>query len=272
MNILHVFQGAAQGDGSHVAYGRLAIDASGNLYGVTQSGGESDIHHTGIVYQLTPPSTSGSAWTEQILYKFQARSFHYPQMNATLGPDGALYGPTRDGTQNGGLIYRLAPPAVAGGPWNMSVINKTIGSEFSGGTTQLTVAPSGTVYGVSTQAGGAFALTPPAVPGGAWTVSRLPLNTQGGPGRELALDENGNLYGTDDSSRTVYKLTSPATPGGTWTYTVLLALSQAQPFGRPLVDASGNVFATALNGGGLIGSTCTTRQQSVGCGTVFELQ
>jgi len=270
VNILHLFQGATQGDGSHVGYGKLAMDANGNLYGVTQSGGVSDLHHTGIVYQLTPPTTPDATWTEHILYKFQTNSFHYPQMNATLGPDGSLYGSTRDGTQNGGVIYRLAPPAVPDGAWTMSVINRTVGGEFSGGTTQLTVASSGTIYGVSTEAGGAFALTPPVVPGGAWTISRLPSNTQGGPGRELALDENGNLYGTDYMGQTVYKLSPPATPGGTWTYMLLAQFNQYQPFGRPLVDSSGKVFAATLAGG--LGANCTVRQQPVGCGTVFELQ
>ena len=279
MNVLYGFQGETVGDGKQVAYGKLAMDGNGNLYGVTQSGGVSASKSGGTVYQLSPPATPGGTWTEQVLYRFRnvRGGFFYPLVNATLGNDGALYGSTRlaqtkYGFSAPGVIYRLAPPAVSGGAWTASVINSDItGFGYFSRVSQLTVAPSGTLYGVSSFAGGAFALTPPAAPDGSWTYSRLPSNAGGGPGSELALDANGNLYGTDGQS--VYKLTAPSTPGGIWTYSVLHTFPGGSegtaPIGRPLLDSSGNVFGTTLFGG--IG-TCTFGGPIRGCGTVFELQ
>jgi hypothetical protein len=280
MNVIYAFQGEVHLDGKQVAYGKLAMDGNGSLYGVTQAGGFSASKSGGTVYELSPPATPGGTWTEQVLYRFRnvRGGFFYPLVNATLGKDGALYGSTRlaqtkYGFSAPGVIYRLAPPAVAGGPWTASVINSDItGFGYFSRVSQLTVAPSGTLYGVSSFVGGAFALTPPAAPDGSWTYSRLPSNAGGGPGSELALDADGNLYGTDGQS--AYKLTAPSTPGGTWTYSVLhtfLGGSEGSiPSGRPLIDSSGNVFGTTLAGGP---GTCKTwTGVLVGCGTVFELQ
>jgi len=130
MNVLYGFQGETVGDGKQVAYGKLAMDGNGNLYGVTQSGGVSASKSGGTVYQISPPATPGGSWTEQVLYRFRnvRGGFFYPLVNATLGNDGALYGSTRlaqtkYGFSAPGVIYRLAPPAVSGGAWTASVIN-----------------------------------------------------------------------------------------------------------------------------------------------------
>jgi len=196
MNVIYGFQGETHGDGKQVAYGKLAIDANGNLYGVTQSGGVSASKSGGTVYELSPPASPGGTWAEQVLYRFQnvRGGFFYPQVNATLGNDGALYGSTRlaqnkYGYSAAGVIYRLAPPAVPGAAWTATVIYDAIAWHgFFAGVSQLTIAPTGTLYGVSTYVGGAFALTPSAASGQAWTFSRLPSDTLGGPGLELALD------------------------------------------------------------------------------------
>jgi hypothetical protein len=158
----------------------------------------------------------------------------------------------------------------------MTVINNAIGGQTvaNPGTSQLLVGPGGTVFGVSTTAGGAFALKPPRAPGGAWTLRHLPSNTRGGPGWELARDGYGNLYGTDYDSQTVYKLTAPSTPSGAWDYSILHTFAGgsdgSQPFGRPLVDVSGHVFGATRTGG--TGNCHNYLPVQPGCGTVFELQ
>ena len=268
-NIIHHFQGSAQGDGALPALGKLAIDASGNLYGVTQATANYRDFLGGTIYQLSPPVTPGGAWTEQILYRFSvAGGFSYPELNVALGANGHLYGSTRKGSF-GGVVYDLAPPATSGGPWKMSVIKKGISAK--GKISQLTVSPSSTLYGVSTLAHGPFALKPPAVTGGAWTLSLLTSQVpNGGPGMELALNAAGNLFGVNNNQ--VYKLTPPATSGGAWTYTVLNSPPTSNDgqflFGRPLLDASGNLFGAFLQGGG---SACHFAGVH-GCGTVWELQ
>lgn len=61
-NVLVNFD-VTNGDGP---YGNLIIDASGNLYGVTEGGGQSGY---GVVYQLTP---SGGGFTYSVLYSFSS--------------------------------------------------------------------------------------------------------------------------------------------------------------------------------------------------------
>lgn len=281
MNVIHGFQGSAQGDGKGVALGKLAIDSKGKLYGVTQMGGVADTMVAGTVYQLTPPATTGGSWAERILYKFRnvRGSFYFPQMSVTIGKNGALYGSTRfsndlkTGNRAPGVIYQLSLKA---GVWTMTVINGAIGGNgvLQPGTSQLTVAGNGTVYGVSTLAGGAFALLPPASSGGTWTLIRLPSNTAGGPGWELGLDPTGNLYGTDQTNQRAYKLTPPATAGGSWTYSLLHTFVGGSegvvPFGRPLINSAGSVFGTTEAGGP--GNCMNFPLQHPGCGVVFELQ
>jgi hypothetical protein len=281
LNILHIFQGAAQADGAGPGLGKLAMDSKGNLYGATQSGGVSDDVHAGTVYKLTPPTTSGGAWVEQILYKFQAvrGGFYHPQMNVAIDSHGALYGSTRfsqdlQSNRGPGVVYRLSPPATPTGAWMASVIGPGLGcqSELHPCVSQLTVGPGGTVFGTD---GAVFAIKPPAVNGGTWTVSGLAGNTGFGPGYEVVRDAHGRLYGTDAAAQTIYRLSPPVQAGGAWTraalHTFVGGSDGSQPFGRPFVDASGHVFASTLAGG--TGTACVTSGgQPLGCGTVFELQ
>ena len=44
----------------------LISDSAGNLYGTTRYGGNG----SGTVFELSPPPTSGGAWTETVLYAF----------------------------------------------------------------------------------------------------------------------------------------------------------------------------------------------------------
>ncbi len=282
MNVIHLFQGAVTGDGRIPAHGKLAMDAKGNLYGATTTGGLTDMTLSGTVFKLSPPAKSGGAWTESILYKFSAApgGFSHPAVGVAIDQHGALYGATSfTTTPKGGLgfgvVYQLVPPNLPSGSWTANVISRSLGGTANGKISQLTVASSAKVYGVSQvdfNTHGVFELTPPAVAGGAWTVALLPSNLPHGgndlSGFNLAIDANGNIYGTDYVDQTAYKLTPPPVSGGTWTYSVLhifLGGSEGSaPFGRPLISPTGSVFGTTATGGT---GSCTG-----GCGTVFELQ
>jgi len=63
--VLHSFQGA--GDGGYPA-ATLAIGRDGTLYGTTAGDEPSN---AGTVFSLTPPSSVGGAWTENVLYAFE---------------------------------------------------------------------------------------------------------------------------------------------------------------------------------------------------------
>jgi uncharacterized repeat protein (TIGR03803 family) len=53
----------------HTPSSELAIDSSGDLYGVTWSGGDGRCH-CGVLYELVPPATAGGAWKHFVLHAF----------------------------------------------------------------------------------------------------------------------------------------------------------------------------------------------------------
>src|SRR5579863_6298578 len=59
-----------QFDGA-VPQGGLVADLSGKLYGTTSLGGPSG---DGTVFQISPPSSPGGAWTGTLLYSFGSNS------------------------------------------------------------------------------------------------------------------------------------------------------------------------------------------------------
>ena len=93
---IYTFLGGADGIGP---VGNLIADSSGALYGVTQGGGCTPTLTypigCGIVFKLTPP-TSGTAWTETILYTFKGGATDGANPLGPLARDAAgnIYGAT----------------------------------------------------------------------------------------------------------------------------------------------------------------------------------
>ncbi|HEX8817305.1 MAG TPA: choice-of-anchor tandem repeat GloVer-containing protein [Terriglobales bacterium] len=198
-HVLHRF-GLSNGDGTGPFAG-LIIDAAGNLYGTTESGG---VYKTGgTVYQLSP-EPSGE-WKETILHSFAVnyRDGHTPGWG-TLAMDaaGSLYGTTAGGGCCGGVVFRLT--LDADGNWK-----ETILYEFQGGTrgfeagAGVVLDRAGNLYG-TTIAGGSdcdcgvvYKLA--AVARGKWkyTVLHTFRGYDGAqPDANLIIDDQGNLYGT----------------------------------------------------------------------------
>lgn len=88
--------------------GLLAIDGSGNLYGVTNSEGANS---AGNLFKLTP--NGGGNWTYTDLHDFAISSSNgaFPEDGPTLDANGDLYGMTLQGTgtcsYGCGVIYEL---------------------------------------------------------------------------------------------------------------------------------------------------------------------
>jgi len=87
----------------------LFVDAAGNLYGTTSSGGA---YGQGVIFEL---SQSGGSWSETVLYSFcpgggSCTDGTYPSSPLMMDSSGNLYGTTANGGNGGnGVLFRLVP-------------------------------------------------------------------------------------------------------------------------------------------------------------------
>lgn len=274
----------------------------GNLYGVTQLGGDKNCSYygqapgCGVVFKLMPPTDGQTQWTQQVLYAFKGgmRDGADPMAELTPGPGGVLYGATPDGGGIGcdgrgcGIVFKLTPPASGKTGWTETVLFRFWSLSNGHHPGRLTLGPNGTLYGAA-QTGGdhgnglIFQLTPPASGKGPWIETVLYRFQGGDDGRgpvDVIADGTGALFGTTgagggacNSSRgcgTAFKLTPPAAGRTDWTEAVLYRWKSGAgdgliPGSGVVPDANGTLFGVTVQGG----SHC--RSFAPGCGTVFSL-
>jgi uncharacterized repeat protein (TIGR03803 family) len=194
---LHEFSGGSNDGGN--PFGGVAMDAVGNIYGMTSEGGSSC--NCGVVYELSPNS---GTWTETILYAFTGSpdganpEFAQP----TIDKSGDLYGTTeRGGANNDGTVFELKK---SNGKWKEIVLHSFSGSDGLNPETSVTLDRTGDLYGV-TGSGGAsnqgvvYKLSHSK---GKWRETVLHSFTGGADGGNPvniggpAVDAAGNIYGT----------------------------------------------------------------------------
>ena len=261
--VLYAFKGGS--DGANPEAGLIA-DSNGNLYGTTAEGGASNV---GTVFELMPPAVAGGAWTETVLHTFTGGSDGgNPKGSLIADSKGNLYGTTSGGTSNGGTVFELTPPAIAGGAWTETVLHAFTGGSDGGYPEAGLIADSkGNLYGTTAEggasnAGAVFELMRPAIAGGAWSETVLHAFTGGSDGRfplaTLIADSEGNLYGTTaeggaSNAGTVFELMRPAIAGGAWSETVRHAFTGGSdgffPEGSLIADSKGTLFGTTIDGG-----------------------
>jgi uncharacterized repeat protein (TIGR03803 family) len=277
--VLYSFQHRYSTDGAY-PYTGVIVDAAGNLYGTTVSGGVADqaLHQYGTVFELSP--SGGGGWTEKLLHTFgKGADGQYPSTALIFDAAGNLYGCTSAGGMYGyGTVFELSPNP--GGGWTEAVLynfpNETNGSPSG----NLIFDDVGNLYGL---AGGVFELSPNA--GGSWTETVLYNFGNGADGQYptgLMMSRSGNLYGTTfeggiynncydgTACGTVFEL-SPDGRGG-WTEAVLHSFGNGtdgqSPFAGLIMDGAGNLYGTTNAGG--IYNNCNYGPIT-SCGTAFEL-
>jgi len=193
--LIYQFTGAR--DGGYPS-GPMAIDAQGNLYGITQSGG---VYGYGTAYKL---ALSNGTWTETTLFDFtiDASGGSVSQISGlAVDAAGDLFAaaPYAGGNQVG-ILYELKPTA---GYSNYSVVHTFTGASdggypFGGLTTDKAGNVYGTtIYGGTYEYGTVYKFVPGK--GGRWNETVLHSFTNGSDGsypEGVILDSSGNLYGT----------------------------------------------------------------------------
>ena len=284
--VIHNFTGGQ--DGGQPAAGPT-LDASGNLYGTTFSGGnKSDCASgCGAVYKLTHHSSS---WVLSPLYSFTgAGDGALPEYGAvTLGPDSAPYDTTSSGAlDESGTIFNVRPRATACPP--PSALGRRIPfTSLAPATTvsSLSAARSSTRQAISTAQRTSVAplewepFSKRRAPG-KWTESVI-YNFAGSsdganPVAGLTFDSAGDLYGTTYSGGangwgTVFKL-SPS--GSGWTKTVIYNFQNANdgraPTGGVIFDQVGNLYGGTVFGGANSGGVVYELSPSGGNWTLTTL-
>jgi hypothetical protein len=289
--ILHAFTGGSDGG---VPYSGVTVDASGNVYGTTFSGGKSDCFDEspcGVVYKLSFVRNVG--WKEAVLHSFTGRDGANPRATPLLNASGNLYGTTAYGgwvSQKGfcgmlgcGVAYELSPTT---GGWKETVIHTFVDGLADGGFPAAGFVPdaSGNLYGATTSGGSyiecgygsgcgtIFELSPSST--GTWAETILHrFNGRDGanPYATPVLDEAGNVYGPAAAGvygfGAAYEL-SPSSSG--WVFSVIFDFSSFQTGGGSsssfVLDHSGNLYGTSGVGGDNSNSQCVD-----GCGLIFEL-
>jgi uncharacterized repeat protein (TIGR03803 family) len=146
--MLYSFTGGS--DGGNPTAG-LTAGADGTLYGTTSTGAQGG----GTVFSLTPPASTGAAWTLAVLYTVSASGV-FPSTLLLNSSSQALCGTTNGGGQAGdGTIFVLTPPAIAGGAWTYTAVYAFSGANGANPIVGLVPGPGGVLYGTTVIGGSA---------------------------------------------------------------------------------------------------------------------
>lgn len=273
LKVLHQFGTGDDGTYPH----KVVFDRSGNIFGVTGSGGAFD---RGTVYELSP---SGQGWTETILYSFQGGADGGLPKAVVLDDAGNLYGTTEEGGNPGcspfpgcGTIFELTRSDAG---WTKTTLYAFNQNTDSGYPSPLMRDSAGNLYGATSQTG------PDSYFGGIWELSpssngwvfKMLHSFSGNSVTYLGpfapvMDASGALYGVNNtggandcnpmygiSCGDLYKLTAS---GNNWTYTDVYDFGPGAagcfPVGPLVLDSDGNLFGAAYGCG------------ASGVGTVWE--
>lgn len=196
----------ARNNGTEPGYGKLNIDAAGNIFGTTVRGGA---HNFGVVFELTPNGDGTYSFT--IIHSFSGKDGAGPMYGVAFDNEGNLYGTTEEGgigqkfcTNGCGVVYKLSP---SNGTWQQTVLYMFNGVTGAYPISPISVDQSGNLYGTFEiggigscffgTCGGVFKLVPE--PGGGGQRYTFYFNGDqgnGGPTNGVLVGGNNVLFGS----------------------------------------------------------------------------
>lgn len=254
-SVIHAFTGSdGSGPGSPVA-----VDAQGNLYGTTPTGGSNGF---GVIYEMIPAS---GGWSFRVIHTFTGGidGLGGSASPMLLDAQGNLYGVNTVGGADGfGNVFELTR---SGSSWNLTTIysfqDQPDGASPYGG---VIFDKDGNLYGTTYYAGANDVGTVYKLSrnNGSWTESVL-YSFKGGSGGDspistLVTDAKGNLYGTTSDGGaakcgcgTIFKMARSS--GGNWTESVVYRFPGAPQAGFAyngiVSDGKGNFYGATVHGG-----------------------
>jgi uncharacterized repeat protein (TIGR03803 family) len=246
--------------------GGVLIDAAGDLFGTTASGGAGG---WGTVFEI--PKTSTGYSTLITLASFNLANGATPQGTLIADAAGDLFGTTYGvgAINNSGTVFEILKTSTgyASTPITLASFDASNGA---GPIAGLTADPAGNLFGTTAfggAGGGGTVFEIPKTSTGYGTLNTL-ANLGGGnglyPSGTLVVDAAGNLFGTAQNGGangdgTVFELVRN---GGSYTFNTLVNFNYTNgfdPAGGLVLDAAGNLFGTTYSGG------------AYDQGTVFEI-
>lgn len=151
-SVLYNF-GNGAADASSPTSGLIA-DANGNLLGTTGQGGTAN---QGTIYELSPPTGGGTAWTETVLYSFTGNADGgSPGRGLLVDAAGNIFVTTKQGGVAGctcGTLVELSPPQGGGTAWTETTLYQFPGGAGGSIPGVITVDDNGNFL-IPTQNGG----------------------------------------------------------------------------------------------------------------------
>jgi uncharacterized repeat protein (TIGR03803 family) len=251
--VLYSFTGGTDGASPSSS---LLMDASGNLYGTTSAGGNTNEctgnngPGCGVVFELTP---SNGRWNESVLYAFQGGTDgSYPSGNLLLDGTGNIYGTTiygGTGTDCGnsgcGTVFELSPNG--GESWTKKVLHSFQYESDGASPAGLTADASGNLYGVTDWT--VYELSPSR--GGTWKETLLCSTNGTNPG--LTSGGKDDFYFTEGSSLDTGNVSEVKLIGKLWHETDVYNFQGGGNGGEPMagvvLDKHGNLYGTLEEGG-----------------------